>query len=110
MKMNMSGTIDFELNVGSTSWSKSGAGFDTKTMYNTQGTIDYNKVLAEFVVTGWNSASNDISIRVDGKDGQVYTVKFPKAGEAPMIIAVDPSQKWMIERTSVPKSWFYLPQ
>ena len=105
----MGGTIDFELLVGSTSWSKSGAGFDVKTMYNTQGAIDYDKVLAEFEVNGWNSALNNISINVKGQDGQVYSVTFPKAGEAPMIIAVDPAQNWMKERESVPASWFYLP-
>ena len=103
----MGGTIDFELIVGNTSWSKSGAGFDVKTMYNTQGTIDYNKVLAEFEVTGWNPVSNNISIKVNGNDGKVFEITFPKAGTAPMIIAVDPSQQWMPERVSVPSSWFY---
>lgn len=105
----MGGTIDFELIVGTTSWSKSGAGLDVKTMYNTQGSVDYNKVLAEFEVKGWNSEANNIAIKVNGKDGQVFTITFPKAGEAPMIIAVDPSKDWMKERQSVPSSWFYLP-
>jgi len=105
----MGGTIDFELIVGNTSWSKSGAGFDVKTMYNTQGTIDYNKVLAEFEVTGWNPVSNNISIKVNGNDGKVFEITFPKAGTAPMIIAVDPTQNWMKERVSVPNTWFYLP-
>ena len=36
-------------------------------------------------------------------------IKFPKAGTAPMIIAVDPTQTWMSERQSVPESWFYIP-
>lgn len=103
----MGGTIDFELSIGNTSWSKSGAGFDVKTMYNTQGTIDYNKVLAEFEVTGWNPVSNNISIKVNGNDGKVFEITFPKAGTAPMIIAVDLSQDWMKERVSVPSSWFY---
>ena len=105
----MGGTIDFELKVGSTSWSKSGAKFNVNTMYNTQGAIDYDKVLAEFEVTGWNSSLNNVSINVNGKDGKVYSVTFPKTGEAPMIIAVDLSQNWMKERESVPSSWFYLP-
>ena len=46
---------------------------------------------------------------MNGKDGQIYTITFPKAGEAPMIIAVDPSKEWMKERESVPASWFYIP-
>lgn len=36
----------------------------------------------------------------------MYTVSFPKTGEAPMMIAVDPSTNWMTERTSIPSSWF----
>ena len=104
----MGGTIDFQLTVGNTSWTKSGAGFDVKTMYNTRG-IDYDKVLDEFEVTGWSSQANNVSIKVNGKDGQLVDITFPKAGEAPMIIAVDPTQNWMNERVSVPESWFYIP-
>jgi hypothetical protein len=86
---------------------KSENGFNVKTMYNTQGNINYDKVLAEFDVEGWEYDLNNVSIAVNGKDGKMFTVKFPKAGEAPMMIAVDPSQKWMGERISVPKDWFY---
>jgi hypothetical protein len=103
----MGGTIDFELTVGDTKWVKSENGFNVKTMYNTQGNINYDKVLAEFDVEGWEYDLNNVSISVNGKDGKMFTVKFPKAGEAPMMIAVDPSQKWMGERISVPKDWFY---
>ena len=103
----MGGTIDFELTIGDTKWVKSQNGFDVKTMYNTQGKIDYNKVLAEFEVEGWDYDSNKVSIVVNGKDGQMFAIKFPKAGEVPMIIAVDPTQKWMKERVSVPNDWVY---
>jgi hypothetical protein len=105
----MGGTMDFELIVGNTHWTKSAAGFDVKTMYNTQGTIDYDKVLAEFDVEGWNPQSNNVAIKVNGKDGKLFTITFPKAGTAPMIIAVDPTQRWMGERKSVPSTWFYRP-
>lgn len=103
----MGGTIDFELTVGDTKWVKSENGFDVKTMYNTQGKVDYDKVLAEFEVEGWDYDANNIGIKVMGKDGQLFDIKFPKVGEAPMMIAVDPTQKWMGERVSVPRSWFY---
>ena len=105
----MGGTIDFELIIGETHWTKSGNGFNSGTMYNTQGTIDYDKVLAEFEVAGWSAAANNVSIKVNGKNGEVYNITFPKAGTAPMIIAVDPTQKWMPEKESVPSTWFYLP-
>ena len=102
----MGGTIDFELIIGETHWTKSGNGFNAGTMYNTKGTIDYDKVLAEFDVTGWSASANNVSVKVNGKNGEVYSITFPKAGTAPMIIAVDPTQKWMPEQESVPASWF----
>ena len=104
----MGGTIDFELTIGDTKWVKSENGFDVKTMYNTQGSIDFSKVLAEFEVTGWKPESNNISVKVtDEQSRQVLTITFPKAGTAPMIIAVEPTQAWMGERVSVPADWFY---
>ena len=103
----MGGTIDFELTIGNTKWVKSENGFDVKTMYNTKGGVDYDKELAVFDVEGWDYNANNIGIRVKGKDGQLFSIKFPKTGEVPMIIAVDPTEKWMGERVSVPRSWFY---
>ena len=60
-------------------------------------------------ISGWNPATNNISIQVEERNGAVYTIQFPKAGEAPMIIAVEPDLQWMPERQSVPASWFYIP-
>jgi len=103
----MGGTIDFELTIGNTKWVKSENGFDVKTMYNTKGEVDYDAELAVFDVAGWDYDANNIGIKVMGKDGQFFNIKFPKTGEVPMIIAVDPTQKWMGERVSVPSEWFY---
>ena len=103
----LGGTIDFDLKIGDTTWKKSKSEYTVTTMYNTEGTIDYDKVLAEFEVTGWNANDNNISVTVTEKSGNVYEIKFPKKGTAPMIIAVDPTQKWMGERKSVPGTWFY---
>ncbi len=103
----LGGTIDFELQIGDTKWKKSESDYVVTTMYNTQGTIDYDKVLAEFEVSGWVASDNNISVTVTQKSGDVFTIKFPKEGTAPMIIAVDPTQKWMNERQSVPDTWFY---
>ena len=103
----LGGTIDFELQIGDTKWKKSGSEYGVTTMYNTQGTIDYDKVLAEFEVSGWNASANNISVTVTEKSGHVVNITFPKNGTAPMIIAVDPTQKWMGERVSVPSTWFY---
>jgi hypothetical protein len=102
----LGGTIDFELTIGDTKWVKSESDYATGTMYNTQGTIDYKNALAEFEVTGYNYDDNNITFRANGKDGKLYTVTFPKRGEAPMMIAVDPTVNWMNERVSIPSSWF----
>ena len=103
----LGGTIDFELTIGTTKWVKSENGFNVETMYNTQPTIDYDAELAKYEVSGWDYNSNNISFNADGKDGRLYTIKFPKTGETPMMIAVDPTQDWMNERVSVPRTWFY---
>jgi hypothetical protein len=101
----LGGTIDFELYIGTTKWVKS-ENFTTATMYNTQGSIDYTKVLAEFDVNDYHYDSNNIYFRANGKDGQMYAIGFPKVGEAPMMIAVDPTVNWMNEQVSIPSSWF----
>jgi hypothetical protein len=101
----MGGTLDFTLKIGDTTWSKSGNGFDIGTMYNTKE-IEEGKVLKEIEVSGWKPDDNNISVEVNEKSRGVYTITFPKAGTAPMIIAVDPTQPWMVERQSVPASWF----
>lgn len=102
----MGGTLDFTLTIGSTTWSKSGAKFDTATMYNTKN-INKDEVLAEFNVSDWDPENNNISVEVNEPSRGVYTITFPKEGTAPMILAVDPEQTWMTERTSVPAAWFY---
>ncbi len=97
---HLGGTLPFLLTIGNKQLPELGGQSTFQTSPNT-----------EYDVTGWNINSHNISVQVQQKDNQgVYNnVVFPKAGEAPMIIAVDPSQGWMTERQSVPESWFYLP-
>ena len=102
------GTLDFTLKIGQTTWTKS-TKFNSAEMLNTKaGEVSYNKVLDEFDVTGWDPKTNNVSVSVVGKGGDngVQTVVFPKKCEAPMIIAVNETENWMYERTSVPTSWF----
>ena len=98
---HLGGTLPFLLTIGDKQLPEMGGQSTFQTSPNT-----------EFDVTGWNINSHNISVQVQQKDNQgVYNnVKFPRACEAPMIIAVDPSQNWMPERQSVPESWFYLPE
>jgi hypothetical protein len=104
----LGGTLDLTLRIGDTEWKKNSK-FDASKMYNTtQGDIDYNAVLDEFPVYGWQPTNNNVSIVVNQKESnEVFTITFPKKGAAPMIIAVEPELKWMSERVSVPKAWFY---
>ncbi len=104
----LGGTLDFTVKIGNTTWSKGESGLDVATMYNTQrGAVDYNAVLAEFDVTGWNPNANNITVTVKGKDSSApVVIPFPKKGEIPMIIAEHPARKWMFERESIPADWF----
>ncbi len=63
----------------------------------------------EYEVTGWNSTTHNVMLSVgqSSSNGTYFnTVKFPKAGEAPMVIAVSPALPWMAERQSIPEEWF----
>ena len=121
----LGGTLNFTLTIGNTdcTWTKEGSKVTVKVnnntveedtevtkMYNTLNP-DYDLVLAEFPVSGWIPGDNNISVKVTKKgtttNNSVYTIKFPKKGDAPMIIAVDPVRRWMNEYTSVPTDWWY---
>ena len=100
---HLGGILPFVLKIGNTEYAAGG-----------QESFQTSPDLKLDNVTGWTGLTgvHNISVQVQQKDNQdVYNnVVFPKAGEAPMIIAVDPSQGWMTERQSVPESWFYIPE
>ena len=107
------GTLDFTINIGSESWTKSKHITPVTDMLNTGwngSAIDYKGQLDEFDITNmdWDSENNNITIVVDGRGTNtagVQTIKFPKEGEVPMIIAVDTDVDWMRERQEVPSDW-----
>jgi hypothetical protein len=98
---HLGGTLPFVLKIGNKEYAAGG-----------QDTFQTSPDLKLDDVTGWTGLNgvHNVSVQVQQKDNQgVYNnVVFPKAGEAPMIIAVDPSEAWMNERQSVPESWFYI--
>ena len=112
----MGGTIDFTLEIGNTTWTKSveglEAGYNTKTMYNTQGNIEYDKILARFTVTGWNPDANNIKVKVKSavSDDVIIEIPFPKKGEVPMILAFPAVTNWQAERESLSDKWWYIPE
>ena len=99
---HLGGTLPFVLKIGNKEYAAGG-----------QDTFQTSPDLKLDDVTGWTGLNgvHNVSIEVEQKNNEgVFKVQFPRAGEAPMIIAVDPSQGWMNERQSVPESWFYLPE
>ena len=115
----MGGTLNFTIQIGSTSWTKEGGKIklngvevntEVGTMYNTQNP-EYNIVLAEFPVSGWNPGSNNITVTVakKGTNKGVQKISFPKMGEVPMIIACDEIVNWMEEYVSIPGEWWHEP-
>ena len=99
------GILDFTLKIGNTTWTKSAKFPNYKEMLNTgrDGEINYDKELDTFKVEGWNPDNNNISVTVEGNPNDII---FPKEGEAPKVISVDPTTNWMFERTPAPESWF----
>ena len=96
---HLGGTLPFVLKIGNKEYAAGG-----------QDTFQTSPDLKLDDVTGWTGLNgvHNVSIEVEQKNNEgVFKVQFPKAGEAPMIIAVDPSQGWMTERQSVPADWFY---
>ena len=99
------GILDFTLTIGDTTWKKSAKFPNYQQMLNTgrDGEINYDKELDSFEVVGWNPTKNNIRVTVEGNPNDIT---FPKPGEAPKVIAVDPTTNWMFERTPAPEDWF----
>jgi hypothetical protein len=95
---HLGGTLPFKLTIGNTQFAEH------------EGVLGSDPD-EKYEISGWNKDLHNISIMVrQAANSTVYNnVVFPKAGEAPMIIAVEPTQAWMKERQSVPESWFTVP-
>lgn len=80
-------------------------------------------------ITGWNHKTNNIEILVStdanknidvltdafgdkngaveiDRDNHIYHITFAESGEAPLIIATDPTLMWMEENQNIPESWW----
>ena len=90
--------------------------------------VDWNPEFSRRI-TGWNHKTNNIEILVstnanknidvltdafEGASGpdvvdeanHIYHIKFANRGEAPLIIATDPTLMWMEEHQNIPESWW----
>ncbi len=67
--------------------------------------VDKNETVE---ITGWDFENHNITVTVQSKfnENAIVTLPFPKAGDVPMIIAVDQKQGWQPERISIPNTWF----
>lgn len=106
------GTLDFTLFIADKAvWTKSDH-FDKTQMLNTgrDGAINFNRKLDSFELTAgtWDAANNNIKVSVEtrGESGTVQTIVFPRAGEAPKMIAFDKISNWKKEREEVPDTWW----
>ena len=83
---HLGGTLPFQLTIGDTQ------------LDEMQGVLGSDPD-AEFTVTGWIPAQNNVSISVKAKDSEMYTVvNFPKTGAIPMIFACNDDVEWAAER------------
>lgn len=62
----------------------------------------YADLKEEHEITGWDPEANNISVSVRNlSNTAIYNINFPKAGEAPLIIATNTEQTWMGEREKI---------
>lgn len=62
----------------------------------------YANLEEEHEITGWDPEKNNIFVSVRSlTNDAIYNINFPKAGEAPLIIATNTKQEWMGEREKI---------
>ena len=115
----MGGTLDFTIQIGDATWTKSvqgvAKGFEVNKMYNTEN-FDPTYVIDRFTVTNWNPSTNNIKAFVKIQENTnvsgdvIVEIPFPREGEVPMIIAIKPIWDWQFERESLPEDWWSFPE
>jgi len=100
----LGGTLPIKIKVGNSDWWSKPE--PVSQMINTQGTIDEDKVIAEFNVTGWSESSNNVQVQVEDNNGFEFVTTFPANGRIPAIIAFSTAKIWNTEKVSVTEEWF----
>lgn len=100
----LGGTLPIKIKVGNSDWWSKPE--PVSQMINTQGTIDEDKVIAEFDVTGWSESSNNVQVQVEDNNGFEFVTTFPANGRIPAMIAFSTDKVWNAERVSVTEEWF----
>jgi hypothetical protein len=100
----LGGTLPIKIKVGNSDWWSKPE--PVSQMINTQGTIDEDKVIAEFDVTGWSESSNNVQVQVEDHNGFEFVTTFPANGRIPAMIAFSTAKIWNAEKVSVTEEWF----
>lgn len=124
---HLCGTLPFQVTIGDYTfpWVSDPTNHDTTLDELTRADIGWEPSIAPKTITGWNEDENNISIKVADKssaavltdafgtkvieennDEHIYRIDFPEPGNAPLIIAVDPTLDWMPEHQHIPASWW----
>ena len=103
----LGGTLPITITVCGTSWSKSAE--QVSNMINTGAdgkAIDTGMEIAKFTVSGWDPTRNDqVSVKVQDKDGFSFITEFPKNGEIPLMVAFSVAKPWKAERQPITAAW-----
>ena len=100
----LGGTLPIKIKVGDSDWWSKPE--PVASMINTQGTIDYDKVIAEFDVTGWKESENNVQVEVQDNSGYEFIASFPEDGSIPLMVAFSIIKGWNAERVPVTEEWF----
>ena len=100
----LGGTLPIKIKVGNSEWWSKPE--PVTTMINTQGTIDEDKVIAEFDVTGWIESNNNVQVMVEDKEGYEFVTTFPANGRIPAMVAFSVAKIWNNEKVRVNADWF----
>ncbi len=103
----LGGTLPITITVCGRSWSKPAD--KVSDMINTGAdgkAIDLGMEIAKFTVEGWDPTRNDqVSVKVQDKDGFSFITEFPKNGDIPLMVAFSVAKPWKAERQPITAAW-----
>ena len=103
----LGGTLPITITVCGTSWSKPAD--QVSNMINTGAdgkAIDTGMEIAKFTVSGWDPTRNDqVSVKVQDKDGFSFITEFPNNGEIPLMVAFSIAKPWKTEKQPITAAW-----
>jgi len=103
----LGGTLPIKIKVGDSEWWSKPAPVNKMINTGADGkAIDFGYVFAEFPVSGWKEAENNIQVEVQDKNDYKFITTFPTDGTIPLIVAFSGVKNWNVERTPISETWF----